>query len=180
MQRRRPALCPFIPSAAHEKTMCLQKNKGKVSAGVCADQAYKRTHLLARTRTFQIWSTHKHTWHHIAGISENSQRTHIHMSTLDTYFNTLLSTTAVLFLLSPLRATLIPPFQKKFCPMNACLPYHACLSNSDSVSRSGLAQSPLTHTQTHTHGEPMTRPPLGKSTISPTDKPQDFFEILWG
>lgn len=54
MQRRRPALCPFIPSVAHEKTACLQKNKGKVSAGVYADQAYTRTQLLARTHTFQI------------------------------------------------------------------------------------------------------------------------------
>lgn len=62
--------------------------------------------------------------------------------------NTLVPSTAVLYLHSPLLPALTP--SKKIYPMNACLPYHACLSNSDTDSRSGLAPSLLTHNHTPT------------------------------
>lgn len=108
--------------------------------------AHVRTHTHTPTITMQT-------------LAQTTKDTHRQTHVQNPSVSALLSTTAVLCL----HPSLLPPLTpQRAHPPRACLPYQACLCNSDSVSRSHLAQSLLTHTptcmqtQTHTHGEPMT------------------------
>lgn len=146
--------------------MCLRENKGKVPVWVHVDPAYIPTLLRtpAHTCTYSKEApknmhmcTRTHC-HYNAGITETSENKHGKI-----YFA---------------KYSLFLPEKSAF------LPYQACLCKSDSVSRSYLAQSLLTHT--HTHANTNTHPrwandltSIGVGTQSHHMQATDVFATLY-